>query len=101
MSSHSFLYWLLQKHGDSVKIKNKLIICRLDENLYEFLKDVSIRQGITTSELVRRILLYFYMGIMTNEFTASLTELKKKYAKIFKFKPYVIHKVIKEKNNPS
>lgn len=71
-----------------MKLKNKIIICRLDENLYNFLKDVSIRQGITTSELVRRIILYFYMGIMTNEFTTSLSEMKKKYIKIFKFKPY-------------
>jgi len=68
-----------------MKIKNKKIIFRVDEVLYDFIKDIANENNITTSELCRKILEYFFIGYMIGEFKMPLKELRKKFIKEYDF----------------
>jgi len=64
-----------------VKSKTKKIVVRLEERLYDFVKHYASANGLTTSELIRNILIYFHMGFLMGEFQKSLPEMKEEFKK--------------------
>lgn len=52
-----------------MKEKNKMITLRVEQSLYEFLKEFAFHHNQTVSEMVRTILKYFYMRFLIGDFT--------------------------------
>jgi len=68
-----------------MKLKTKKIIFRVDEVLYGFIHDIANKNNTTTSEMIRKILEYFFIGYMIGEFKRPLKELKNKFMKDYEF----------------
>lgn len=68
-----------------MKPKTKKIIFRVDEVLYSFIHDIANENNITTSEMLRKILEYFFVGYLIGEFKRPLKELKNKFMKDYEF----------------
>ena len=59
--------------------KTKKIIFRVNEKLFDFINDISKEMGIERSELIRRIILHYFMAYFTGKFNNSYEELKKEF----------------------
>lgn len=59
--------------------KTKRITFRIEEQLYNFLKDFSMRSNQSVSDTIRNILIYFQYGIAVDEFKKSFSELREEY----------------------
>jgi len=59
--------------------KTKKIIFRVNEKLYDFIDSLSKELGIEKSELMRKIVLYFFMAYFTGKLTKTFNELKKEF----------------------
>jgi hypothetical protein len=68
------------------KIKSKKIIFRVEESLYDFISKFSRASGMTMSELIRNVLIYFHTGYLLGEFTQTMPELEKKFHREFSSK---------------
>jgi len=60
----------------------KRIVFRCDAPLANFIRDFAYANGITTSELIRNVLIYFHMGYLMGEFNKSFPEMKKDFLKL-------------------
>ena len=64
-----------------MKQKTKKIIFRCEKNLYDFLKEFASMHGLTMSEVIRNILIYFSMAFFAGEIRTPYNEIKKKFLK--------------------
>ncbi|MFQ6055179.1 MAG: hypothetical protein ACE5KE_00300 [Methanosarcinales archaeon] len=66
------------------KPKSKRIIIRVNEPMYNFLKDIAKEGNMTMSEMLRAVIEYFYVGYLLGEWKKPLKELRKDFLKRFK-----------------
>ncbi len=60
-----------------MKIKTKRITFRLDEHLYEFLKEFCKENNIDNiSVLIRNIIIYFHLAFLTGEIDKNIYQLR-------------------------
>ena len=73
-----------------MKIKSKKIIFRVEESLYDFISKFSAANGMTMSELIRNVLIYYHTGYLLGEFTQTMPELERKFRQQFSSKKKVV-----------
>jgi len=83
------------------KLKTKRIAFRVDEILYDFLKEFAEENNLDLSKLVRNILIYFHVGFMIGAFNENIAILKQRWREIYqtdksKFRVKGVDKLIKE-----
>lgn len=87
-----------------MKEKNKTITLRVEQNLYDFLKEFAFQHNQTVSEMIRTILKYFYMRLLIGDFTdKDYKSVKKEFLKKFEKLPKtysqeIWKKIFKNKN---
>lgn len=57
----------------------KRVVFRCEEPLFDFIKEFAYSNGLTTSELIRNVLVYFHMGYLMGEFKKSFPEMKREF----------------------
>jgi hypothetical protein len=65
-----------------VKNKTKRITFRVDEALYNWLKNFSVLNKQAISDTIRNILIYFQYGVLIGEFKKSFSEMREEYLRI-------------------
>jgi hypothetical protein len=68
-----------------MKQKTKVLRIRVTESMYDFLQDISSSNNVPMSEMIRKIIDYFFIGHLMGEFKKSLPELRKEFME--KWKP--------------
>lgn len=87
-----------------MKEKNKMITLRVEQSLYDFLKEFALQHNQTVSEMVRTILKYFYMRLLIGDFTdKDYKTVKREFIKKFEKLPQIYSqemwkKIFKNKN---
>ena len=59
--------------------KEKTVTFRVNMELYNFIKEFSKDNRVNVSDMVRNILVYFYMGYLIGDFKQSMPELRDKF----------------------
>lgn len=62
-----------------MNIKEKSITFRVNVGLFKFLREFAGNNKITVSEMVRNILVYFYMGYLMGDFKKTMPELQEEF----------------------
>jgi len=62
--------------------KSKKIVVRVTPQLKHFLDRMAQENGITTSEFVRRVLIYFNMAYILGKLTEPLPKLRQEFMKM-------------------
>jgi len=62
--------------------KSKIIVVRLDESLHNFIKRYARYNNMTSSELIRNMIVYFFMAYTLGEIKTPQEELAKKFLEL-------------------
>jgi hypothetical protein len=68
---------------NNVKRKTKKIVFRVEVPLYDFIQKFSLSNGLTMSEFIRNVLVYFHYGFLAGEFHKSLPEMRGEFERKF------------------
>lgn len=66
-----------------MKTKTKKIVFRVEDSLHEFIKAFAQRNGMSLSEFIRNVLIYFHTGYLLGEFQKTMPELQEEFLKNF------------------
>jgi len=66
-----------------MKTKTKKIVFRVEDSLFEFIKAFASRNGMSLSEFIRNVLIYFHTGYLLGEFQKTMPELQEDFMKNF------------------